>query len=252
MTGHHEERPEAGAVGPEQGHAPASPTREPHGGCHGATAGQAPHQGFGSTPGSAGAGMHHHPQPDMAPRPGPGQPGYAPESGQAGFVAGPGMGFYGHSPGMGPSPHGYGDAFAPGPAHYYGAVAGYPGQPVYGAYPPYPPYPPQGAPVSGATAPPGMGPGISELMDDALRGEVNPSKLGRYLNDGEFIKGALVGAAVVLLLTDNPLRQALFRGTATAAEKIKEGFGQAKEAASGEPHEAGTKAAGKAPASNTD
>ena len=78
-----------------------------------------------------------------------------------------------------------------------------------------------------------MGQGISELVDDALKGGVNPSKLGRYLNDGEFIKGALVGAAVVLLLTDNPLRQALFRGTAKAAEKVKEGFGQAKQAVAG-------------------
>nr|MBS0020421.1 hypothetical protein [Gammaproteobacteria bacterium] len=248
MTSHHEGRPEAGAAGSEQGRAPASATGEPNGGYQGPTADQAPHQGFGPPQGMAGAGMYYHPQVGAAPPPGPAYTAYAPEVGQVSGFAGPGMG-YGPSPGMGG--HGHGHAYAPGPGPYYqggqGGVAGYPGQPVYGGYPPYPP---PGAPVPWAVAQPGMGHGISELMDDALKGDVNPSKLGRYLNDGDFIKGALVGAAVVLLLTDNPLRQALFRGTAKAAEKVKEGFGQVKEAGSGK--SAASKAAGEEPESNAD
>lgn len=245
MTPHHKGRPEAGAAEPEQEHAPGSSSGEPHAGYQGTTTGQAPYQGFGPTQGIAGAGMHHHPQADTAPPPGPAHAGYVPGAGQAGGCASPGMG-YGPSPGM---VYGPGYVYAPGPAPYHhGGVAGYPGQPAYGAYPPYPPYPPPGSPAPWAVAQPGTGHGISELMDDALKGDVNPSKLTRYLNDGDFIKGALVGAAVVLLLTDNSLRQTLFRGTAKAAEKIKEGFSQTKEAGGGEAPEA----AGKAPESNVD
>lgn len=160
-----------------------------------------------------------------------------------------GYGMGGPPPAMGP--YGYGGVYAAAGPYHHGGVGGYPGQPLYG-YPPYPPYPPQGGPHPWAGVPRGPGHGLSELMDDALKGDVNPSKLGHYLNDGEFIKGALVGAAVVLLLTDNPLRQALFRGTAKAAEKVKEGYGQVKQAVGGKTPEGEAKTEGEALGSKAD
>jgi hypothetical protein len=44
------------------------------------------------------------------------------------------------------------------------------------------------------------------------------------LEDGEFWKGALVGAAAVLLLTNEDLRGALIGGAARTAEAMKSGL----------------------------
>ena len=44
-------------------------------------------------------------------------------------------------------------------------------------------------------------------------------------DDGEFWKGAMVGAAVVLLLTNEGLRDALIGGAAKTAEAVKSGMG---------------------------
>jgi hypothetical protein len=43
-------------------------------------------------------------------------------------------------------------------------------------------------------------------------------------NDSEFWKGALVGAAVVLLVTNDELRSALIGGAARTAEAVKSGM----------------------------
>jgi hypothetical protein len=43
-------------------------------------------------------------------------------------------------------------------------------------------------------------------------------------DDGEFWKGAMVGAAVVLLLTNENLRDALIGGAAKTAEAVKSGM----------------------------
>jgi hypothetical protein len=43
-------------------------------------------------------------------------------------------------------------------------------------------------------------------------------------DDGEFWKGAMVGAAVVLLLTNESLRDALLGGAAKTAEAVKSGM----------------------------
>lgn len=210
------------------------PGAQPCGGGQGTAAGQAPPQGIGQTQGTHGGEMPHHAWAPGAPQPGPAQAGYGAVPEQGGY-AGPGF----HSSSAGPGPYG------PGPYYYH---AGYAVPPMYPGYP----YAPHGAQAAGVGAPPGMGHGISELMDDALKGEVNPSKLGRYFNDGEFIKGALVGAAVVLLLTDNPVRRALFSGTAKATEKVKESVGEFKQAVGGKQPEAGATTEGKEPESKSD
>jgi len=47
--------------------------------------------------------------------------------------------------------------------------------------------------------------------------------------DGDFWKGALVGAAVVMLLTNEGLRDSLIGGAAKTAEAVKSGFGMGGE-----------------------
>jgi hypothetical protein len=51
----------------------------------------------------------------------------------------------------------------------------------------------------------------------ALKGFLN-------FNDGEFWKGALVGAAIVLLMTNEDLRGALLGGAARTADAMKAGL----------------------------
>ena len=150
---------------------------------------------------------------------------------------GPGM-----DHGMGPGP------FGPGPGMQY-QWAG-PQGPAFAYGPPpgaYGPPPGWGAPPPGYGPQYGMGPdpaaaGFSAAMNEfadqsglgALKGFLN-------FNDGEFWKGALVGAAIVLLMTNEDLRGALLGGAARTANAMKSGlagFGQdAAEAdsAAGEP-----------------
>jgi hypothetical protein len=60
--------------------------------------------------------------------------------------------------------------------------------------------------------------------------------LKQFLNfsDGEFWKGALVGAAVVLLMTNEDLRDSLMTGAAKAAGAMKAGLGGEETADGGE------------------
>ncbi|MFO8004284.1 hypothetical protein [Thioalkalivibrio sp.] len=52
-------------------------------------------------------------------------------------------------------------------------------------------------------------------------------------DDGEFWKGAMVGAAVVLLLTNEGLRDALIGGAARTAEAVKSGMDNLAETGNG-------------------
>lgn len=172
-------------------HAAAAPGSSPGG--HAAD--NTPPEGTGLPPGTGygfhGPGPHHHgmPWPGM-PWPGmPHWPGYPP----------PGFG-------MGPPPYGYGAYGAPG---YHGAPLG----PSHAAPPPGP------APAGAEQA--GFGATMGGLADQAGLGMF---KDFFSLGDGEFWKGAVVGAAVVMLLTNENLREALLGGATKAAEAVKSGM----------------------------
>ena len=138
----------------------------------------------------------------------------------------------------------------------YQAGAGYP-------YPYYPPYPPPGfqaqapgmmpgympgqggAPMgghataggaSGAGAGPGPGPqaGMQQLFEELAQGGNGLNSLTRMLSldDTEFWKGALVGAAAVMLLTNDQVQDALFKSGAKAKSAVKSGADKLKERAS--------------------
>jgi hypothetical protein len=113
--------------------------------------------------------------------------------------------------------------------------------PEHGGIPPYHPYygyygasgPPwSGAPTGNSglppTAPP-AGTGTQAGFGAALGDMADKSGLGMFKElfnweDSEFWKGALVGAAVVLLMTNENLRNALIGGAAKTAEAVKSGF----------------------------
>jgi hypothetical protein len=67
----------------------------------------------------------------------------------------------------------------------------------------------------------GFSAAMNEFADQsglgALKGFMN-------FNDGEFWKGALVGAAIVLLMTNEELRGALLGGAARTANAMKAGL----------------------------
>jgi hypothetical protein len=162
----------------------------------------------------------------------------------AGFHTG---GYLGMAQGAPVYPHGYPPAMAPapmmgapmaqGPA-YYGPVyahAVYPGQPMD------PMGMGQGMGPMGmgpmGMGPMGMGqgmgphagpkgPGMTELMEELASGGNGLSSLGKMLNldDTEFWKGALVGAAAVLLLTNESVQNALFKTGARAKQAVKTGL----------------------------
>lgn len=150
------------------------------------------------------------------------QPGYGesmgPVSGQAPFMYG---GADAMPPGYG-QPHTAQPAFAPGyhqtaphyaAAMYYGQYAGYPPPPPPpGAYP----YPPEAfqTPHQGYAHGAGQahGASVSDLVNEVANGGNGLSTLSKMLNfdDPDFWKGALVGAAAVLLLTSGSVQSALF------------------------------------------
>lgn len=164
------------------------------------------------------------------------------QGGQAGGPQGPGMGAGPHGPGMhhgmGPSgpgpgpgmqyqwgPQGPGFAYGPPPGAY-GAPPGWGGHgPGYG--PGYGPQQPMGPDPAAA----GFSAAMNEFADQsgigALKGFMN-------FNDSEFWKGALVGAAVVLLMTNEELRGALLGGAARTANAMKSGLAGMGEGAAGE------------------
>ena len=123
------------------------------------------------------------------------------------------------APAMAPMPH--------GPA-YYGPVythAGYGGQPVGPMG--------MGQGMGQGQGPGPKGPGMSELMEELAGGGNGLSSLGKMLNldDTEFWKGALVGAAAVLLLTNESVQGALFKTGARAKQAVKSGLDKLEEGA---------------------
>lgn len=143
---------------------------------------------------------------------------------------------YAEQPGMNPEqmahmpPYGYYGAYAPPePPPYYG----YP----YAGYmpPPPPPYPPGYGPHPGMPPhmqpPPTPSPEQAELQS-ALNDMADKSGLGMLkglfkMDDSEFWKGALVGAAAVLLLTNDSVRESLLSGATKTAEAMKSSLGGA-------------------------
>jgi hypothetical protein len=84
----------------------------------------------------------------------------------------------------------------------------------------------------------GQGQGMAQVMQEIANGGSGLSSLTKLLDfdDKDFWKGALVGAAAVLLLTNENVQRALFRGAVKGrdaveegVEKVKEGVGKVKE-----------------------
>ncbi len=143
---------------------------------------------YGAGPGPHGPAMHHGPGPGPF-SPGPEAPPPWGGSQGPGFAYGPPPGAYGPPPpGWGPYPPGYG---------------------------PQQPFGPDPAAAAGLSA------AMNEIADQsglgALKGFLN-------FNDGEFWKGAMVGAAIVLLMTNDELRNALLGSAAKTANAMKAGM----------------------------
>lgn len=138
---------------------------------------------------------------------------------------------------------------APYPPYYYypfGHEAPYPGGGHYGAPPAgmYPQYRPAGAYAEGQphtagmyagqgghNAAQGTHAGMSQFVEELSNGGNGLSSLGKMLNldDSEFWKGALIGAAAVLLLTNESVQNMLFKTGAKAKEAVQGGFEKVKE-----------------------
>ncbi|MEQ8602098.1 MAG: hypothetical protein RIB45_02175 [Marivibrio sp.] len=148
-------------------------------------------------------------------------------TGGAGGPGGPGPGWGGPPPGWGAPPYAqvppWGAGWHPPPPH--------PG--VHPAYPPGPPpgwpppgYPPPGyAPYGQQQGAPGPDPFMAAMEQAAEQNGLGGLKQFLNVSDGEFWKGALVGAAVVLLMTNEDLRDSLMTGAAKAAGAMKAGLG---------------------------
>lgn len=135
-----------------------------------------------------------------------------------------------------PPPSGYGFDRAPWPPAAddpYRGHAGY-GPPYPAAAPGYAAHNGSGAGVGQGTGPYATA-GFAALMDEML-GEGNGlSSLSRMLNldDKELWKGALVGAAAVLLLTNESVQNALMHGGARARDAVRTGVDKLKPSTKG-------------------
>lgn len=139
----------------------------------------------------------------------------------AGFVPVGAPGPYAcHGPGFGHG-HGFAHGFGPGHAHGYGPYYGPLHQPYMGGPgmpPPPPPYGPEAADAHHAHhshhgyGP--QGPDMGQMygmVNDVMQGKGDPGKLLGLFQapGGEFWKGALVGAAAVLLLNSSGVKETL-------------------------------------------
>lgn len=128
-----------------------------------------------------------------------------------------------------PPPYGHGYPWAHMPPPEAMPYYGYP-HPGYMPPPPYPPgyghYPPGMPPHMQPQQPPSAEQlGLQEAFNDMA----DKSGLGMLkgmfkMDDSEFWKGALVGAAAVMLLTNEGLRESLMSGASKTAEAMKSGF----------------------------
>jgi hypothetical protein len=111
--------------------------------------------------------------------------------------------------------------------------------PQYSAVPPAamgagPQQPPTGTPgAAGGQAGRGQA-GIASLMEEINNGGTGLNSLTQLLNldDTEFWKGALVGAAAVVLFTNESVQNALFKTGAKTSEAVRGGVDKLKSAAS--------------------
>ncbi len=132
---------------------------------------------------------------------------------------------YPYAPGMAPPQYPYYPTpqYAPHPNMAYSA--------------PPPGYPPQYAPPgahAGAGQPgAGVHAGMSQFVNELANGGNGLSSLGKMLNldDSEFWKGALIGAAAVLLLTNESVQNALFKTGAKAKEAVTSSVEKVKKTA---------------------
>lgn len=156
---------------------------------------------------------------------GQGAGGMAQEGAGQGQAAGQGMHAGGQSGAAGQGTHQV-PPMPPGMAYW----------PGYGYFP-VPPqpmaFPPPGAmPGQGAAHGQGhQGAGMAQVMQEIANGGSGLSSLTRMLDldDKDFWKGALVGAAAVLLLTNESVQKALFRGAVKGRDAVEEGVEKVKE-----------------------
>jgi hypothetical protein len=105
------------------------------------------------------------------------------------------------------------------------------GTPGYGA-PQMPGYPPAIGQMHGqGQQHAGQGQGMAQVMQEIASGGSGLSSLTKMLDfdDKDFWKGALVGAAAVLLLTNENVQRALFRGAVKGRDAVEEGVEKVKE-----------------------
>lgn len=116
----------------------------------------------------------------------------------------------------------YGAPFMPPPPYYMGA------QPMPYGWPPMPGPAPGMGPAAGQPA--GGRQGLAQVMEEIANGGSGLSGLTKLLDfdDKDFWKGALVGAAAVLLLTNENVQKALFRGAVKGGQAVQEGVEKVK------------------------
>jgi hypothetical protein len=113
--------------------------------------------------------------------------------------------------------------------------------PAYGYAPPPMPGYPHGMGHGPAPAA-GSSPRMAQVMQEIASGGSGLSSLSKLLDfdDTDFWKGALVGAAAVLLLTNESVQNALFRGAVKGRDAVKEGVEKVKESVDKLKEQAGT------------
>ncbi len=103
-------------------------------------------------------------------------------------------------------------------------AAQYPPQQAWSGHaaPPLPGFPSGMGSMAGQAGPPQ---GMAQVMQEIANGGNGLSSLSKLLDfdDKDFWKGALVGAAAVLLLTNETVHRALFRGAVKGRDAVKEG-----------------------------
>lgn len=144
---------------------------------------------------------------------------YGPDMGQA--QGGTGM----PGGGAGSAAMGQGTPFTPPfmpPPYYMGPQA----MPYW--WPPMPGYAPAMGPPAGQPA--GGRQSMAQVMEEIANGGSGLSGLAKLLDfeDKDFWKGALVGAAAVLLLTNENIQKTLFRGAVKSGHAVQEGVEKVK------------------------
>lgn len=156
----------------------------------------------------------------------------------------PACGFRGQPPFAMPPPAFFNGQGVPplGPA----AAPQAPFAPPFPPFPPFPPYagvPPWAWPAAPAVGAPPQAPAgnsaaqeaaMAQFMQDLANGKTPTlSGLAQLLNldDKEFWKGALVGAAALLLLTNESVQRALFRGAVKGRDAVAHGVEPVRRAA---------------------